>query len=294
MNNMSQNEGNFKNALIVRTFNEVNIGQRPEDGYLNATAMCKAAGKKWNNYWRNDGVQEFLEALAASLKMPVARIRVTEQNQCLTYVQQGGCPEEQGTWVHPQVAYHLAQWCSPAFAVQVTEWIADIREYGFTTTKGVKAEIGDDRRIKTIDPMKRAKEIRLQLKDAQRFALAAGLEGNQAVIAASRWTKALTGFDPMEALGITTEMKSPINERDTTARDLGEPLGISAIKANKLLEAGGYVVRLGGEWEPTEKGKSFGGHLVDRVRSNGTGSAQQLVWPSSMIETLRDLLRRTA
>jgi hypothetical protein len=29
----------------------------------------------------------------------------------------------QGTWVHPQVAIHLAQWLSPKFAVQVTKWV---------------------------------------------------------------------------------------------------------------------------------------------------------------------------
>ena len=35
----------------------------------------------------------------------------------------GGHPELQGTWVHPQVAIHLAQWLSPMFAVQVTKWV---------------------------------------------------------------------------------------------------------------------------------------------------------------------------
>jgi hypothetical protein len=33
---------------------------------------------------------------------------------------QGGNPTLQGTWVHPQVEIHLAQWLSPKFAVQIT------------------------------------------------------------------------------------------------------------------------------------------------------------------------------
>lgn len=37
----------------------------------------------------------------------------------------GGNPELQGTWVHPQVAIHLAQWLSPEFAVKVTKWVFD-------------------------------------------------------------------------------------------------------------------------------------------------------------------------
>ena len=32
---------------------------------------------------------------------------------------------ERGTWVHPKVALNLAQWCSPAFAVKVTDWLYD-------------------------------------------------------------------------------------------------------------------------------------------------------------------------
>jgi hypothetical protein len=31
----------------------------------------------------------------------------------------------QGTWVHPQVAIHLAQWCSAEFAVKVSQWVYD-------------------------------------------------------------------------------------------------------------------------------------------------------------------------
>lgn len=34
-------------------------------------------------------------------------------------------PELQGTWVHPQVAIHLASWLSPDFAVAVTQWVFD-------------------------------------------------------------------------------------------------------------------------------------------------------------------------
>lgn len=35
----------------------------------------------------------------------------------------GGEPHFQGTWVHPQVAMHLAQWASPKFAVLVSKWV---------------------------------------------------------------------------------------------------------------------------------------------------------------------------
>ena len=43
----------------------------------------------------------------------------------LVQVLKGGQPHLQGSWVHPQVAIHLAQWVSAKFAVQVSKWVYD-------------------------------------------------------------------------------------------------------------------------------------------------------------------------
>ncbi|AWJ86302.1 hypothetical protein TSH58p_22540 (plasmid) [Azospirillum sp. TSH58] len=53
---------------ITRTFNGTPIGQR-DDGYLNATAMCKANGKEWSGYERNVGTEEFIRELSLSLQI---------------------------------------------------------------------------------------------------------------------------------------------------------------------------------------------------------------------------------
>jgi hypothetical protein len=87
---------------------------RQKDGYINATAMCKAAGKKFNDYSRLGTTREFLRELSAETGIPA-----TELVQTLT----GGTPALQGTWVHPQVAINLAQWCSSKFAVRVSKWV---------------------------------------------------------------------------------------------------------------------------------------------------------------------------
>ena len=112
------------NALITRRFNDVKIGQRLSDGYLNATAMCKANGKEWSNYRQNGVAEDFLDALERSLGIP--------RNHLVTSITKGP-NAERGTWVHPQVAYHLAMWCSPTFAVKVTEWLLDLHTQGFAT-----------------------------------------------------------------------------------------------------------------------------------------------------------------
>ena len=101
-------------TLITHKVQDSIIEQRAQDGYINATAMCAAAGKRIAKYMENDGTQEFLEELAADV-----RIRTSELVQMI----RGGEPQLQGTWVHPQVAIHLAQWLSPKFAVQVSKWV---------------------------------------------------------------------------------------------------------------------------------------------------------------------------
>lgn len=92
------------------------IQQRATDGYINATAMCKAAGRPWSRYWELPASKQFADELSSVLGIPR-----TELIQSLS----GGIPGQQGTWVHPQVAIHLAQWLSPAFAVQVSQWVYD-------------------------------------------------------------------------------------------------------------------------------------------------------------------------
>ena len=102
--------------LIPQTVQGGIIYQRPKDGYINATAMCQAAGKEWSAYRRLGITNDFLAHLESVLK-----ISRTELVQSIS----GGDPRLQGTWVHPQVAINLGQWVSPAFAVQVSQWVYD-------------------------------------------------------------------------------------------------------------------------------------------------------------------------
>ncbi len=98
--------------LIPHAVNGSIIDQRAKDGYINATALCKAAGKEWAHYASNKNTKEFLDELATDLGITIS---------VLVQSSKGGVI--QGTWVHPQVSIHLAQWLSAKFAVQVTKWV---------------------------------------------------------------------------------------------------------------------------------------------------------------------------
>lgn len=103
---------------LVHTFNAVDIEQRPDDGYMDATAMCQANGKKWSHYWANSSTQEFVLALAESTGIPADSLVQAQSGR-------GG-----GTYVHPKLAMHLAQWCSPKFAVLVSGWVFELLTTG--------------------------------------------------------------------------------------------------------------------------------------------------------------------
>ena len=101
-------------ALVSRSWNGTPISRRTTDGYVNATAMCKANGKQWNDYWRTDRATAYLEALCTETGIPVSSL-------CLSL--KGG--SHQGTWVHPQVAVDLARWISAPFAVWMDGWFLE-------------------------------------------------------------------------------------------------------------------------------------------------------------------------
>jgi phage antirepressor YoqD-like protein len=103
--------------LIPHTFKDATITQKRSDGYIFATAMCKAAGKRWAKYAENAQTKEFLEALSLEVRIRTSKLVVKYQGR--------GDIVLQGTWVHPKVAIHLAHWLSPEFAVWCTNIIHD-------------------------------------------------------------------------------------------------------------------------------------------------------------------------
>ena len=93
------------------------------DGYINVTALCKAGGKLFNNYHQNNQTQAYVQALEQNTGIPVFKIIESKKGK------------NGGTWVHPQVATHLAQWISPEFAVQVNKWVFDLLTTGKADVK---------------------------------------------------------------------------------------------------------------------------------------------------------------
>jgi len=116
-------------GVDARTWNGTAIERRQADGFVNATAICQANGKRLNHYLANERTQEYIVALAASISTEkpcgaaVAGFPATGSG--LVDVRQGGLPHQQGTWIHPRLAVDLARWISPAFAVWMDGWFLE-------------------------------------------------------------------------------------------------------------------------------------------------------------------------
>jgi hypothetical protein len=101
-----------QDGTVSHALNGVPIRQR-EDGYLDATAMCKAGDKRFNDWMQNKSTKDYLCTFEA-----VTRTLVT----ALVQSNRGGVGRG-NTWIHPKIAVGLAMWISPEFAVEVSEWV---------------------------------------------------------------------------------------------------------------------------------------------------------------------------
>ena len=86
-----------------------------DDGYINATMLCKAGGKLFGHYKTTKRTNTYLEALSLHLKIPIKELVLSKQG--------GNNKYEQGTWIHPYIATHLGQWISADFSIKVSIWI---------------------------------------------------------------------------------------------------------------------------------------------------------------------------
>jgi len=98
--------------VIQHKFKNFPFYQRTQDGYLNATALVKASNKVISDFLGNARTRKLIEAIASELGISSSEV---------VHVIKGGGPKLQGTWIHPYLAVHFAAWCSPEFAVKVSE-----------------------------------------------------------------------------------------------------------------------------------------------------------------------------
>ena len=104
--------------IIAHALHGITIGQREDDGYINATALAKSyeaiTGKRRDpkDWVITERAKSYLEHLSLKTGYPVL---------LLIQVKRGG--KNPGTWIHPKLAIPFATWLSVEFEFQVAEWV---------------------------------------------------------------------------------------------------------------------------------------------------------------------------
>ena len=104
------------------TLNNIVITSRPIDHYVNATQLCQAGGKKFNDWLRLDTTKELINELSAEAGIPASGLIEMKRG--------GNEKSKQGSWIHPDLSIQLAQWISPKFAIQVSKWVRTLFNQG--------------------------------------------------------------------------------------------------------------------------------------------------------------------
>ena len=165
-----------KVVSICHYVNNVKVEQRVKDGFVNGTAMCVAHGKMIADWLDNkDTLELFLtliieidsnrgNSLNSYLSMD-SGVKYAKLFPELITVKRGSPENGGGTWIHPDLAIQLAQWCNKKFALQVSRWI---REW---LTKDVSPQsISTDLEQEYLLWCQRH-DIRIELKDTLRVEL---------------------------------------------------------------------------------------------------------------------------
>ncbi len=123
-----------------------------EDGYIFATAMMKAVGKRLGHWRCSPQTNKHIQYV-------IQETGLTEDQ--LIVATRAGNKYKQGTWIHRKLATNLAMWCSSYFVYQVCGWIEEwISASKINETKYLK-EISNIRTDDSCDS--KEKEIQLRL-----------------------------------------------------------------------------------------------------------------------------------
>ena len=147
----------FQCKLLLEDGTEFTIPLR-EDGYIFATALCKAVGKKPNDWLRLKETKDLKNQLEKS-KSGIPDLQLIE-------VYKGKSSKyNSGTWIHPGLGLQLAQWCSPNFSLQVSKWL---RELIFTGNVEIENEkTNDEINDKYQEIIKELEETKEKLENAE-------------------------------------------------------------------------------------------------------------------------------
>ncbi|MEH1822109.1 MAG: KilA-N domain-containing protein [Nostoc sp.] len=250
-------------------------------GYVNATQMCKACNKQFNDYARLESTKEYWEGLSRFTGIPVDLLVMTNLK---------GRNDQRGTWAHPEIAIDLAKWVSVEFRIWANQTLRQVMTGHLSVTEAFAPAPPASCLLPSPTPT--AQEI------SELFDLTLGGAGLDPKLIAGVKLNAIASYNPalLEAAEIAKSALSiPIEQGLVRPTQLGEKLEAktgekwSAIKVNKLLtDLGFQIPNPDGKnpaYLPTEKGKDYSQLVLDTAKGRDK-TVQSLQWHLSVLEAL--------
>ena len=122
----------FNGANKPLVLNGLVIEVDPVTLMVNATQMCKAAGKFFAEYHRSKCYKDFQNELSEAMGIPIGELTICENGN------------RKGTMVHRRIALHLAHRISPVFEVQVTGYLDELFMTG-------RVELGNEMNVQQLN-----------------------------------------------------------------------------------------------------------------------------------------------
>lgn len=105
--------------VIYRSFSGLSLSFRPDDNYVNATALAKRYYEKTGK--RRDVTSWLILKRTKETLSYISELKGVSQESLYEVIQGGSIPDEQGTFIHPDLVIPFATWLSVEFEYLVTQ-----------------------------------------------------------------------------------------------------------------------------------------------------------------------------
>lgn len=226
---------------------------------VNATEMAKPFGKRCNDFLSTKQTNELINSLSAKTGIPATG---------LVTVNQGG--NNQGTWMHEDLALVFAQWLSPDFYLWCNDRIKELLQYGMTATQPTLEQMinNPDLVISLATQLKNEREEKQRLQ----------AQAEQQQVTIELQSKELTKTAPKVSY-YDNHLQSVNTQTSTQA---AKQIGMDAEKLHKKLKEIGIIYRQSGQWMLHVPYSTWGLHSTRTqtyTRSDGSvGTSVYTVW----------------
>ena len=248
-------------------------------GYVNATQMCKACGRNFNDYSKTDSTKAYWKALSTETNILVSELVIT--------IKGGNNKQSQGTWVHPEIAIDLAQWVSVEFRIWANSTLRKLITGETSPQSRPEIEQSYDLLSKIFGGLNISPEVqKIHVLDCLRkqYDLPMLTEASKAL---EQYTAVKQRYIRVTDLAYIWNQQNNSNKKPTEINLALQDAGLQKRIFAKRTNSKGKLVS-DNRWELTEKGLEYGSYVAKAA--GGLGTKQSIQWFQSVLSVIGEFL----